>query len=77
MSIWGKIIGGTAGFAIGGPFGAILGVMAGSIYDKSKKLIGGKIGHIMVDEKSSISVQTKVGWDYCTNYFGLSKSNGS
>ena len=46
-------------------------------YDKSKKLIGGKIGHIMVDEKSSISVQTKVGWDYCTNYFGLSKSNGS
>jgi len=37
MSIWGKIIGGTAGFAIGGPFGAILGVMAGNIFDKSKK----------------------------------------
>ena len=37
MSIWGKIIGGTAGFALGGPLGAILGVMAGNIYDKSRK----------------------------------------
>ena len=37
MSIWGKIIGGTAGFALGGPIGAILGVMAGNIFDKSKK----------------------------------------
>ena len=37
MSIWGKIIGGTAGFAIGGPIGAILGVMAGNLFDKSKK----------------------------------------
>ena len=35
MSIWGKIIGGTAGFALGGPLGAILGVMAGNIYDRS------------------------------------------
>ena len=37
MSVWGKIIGGTAGFALGGPLGAILGVMAGNIYDRSKK----------------------------------------
>ena len=37
MSIWGKIIGGTAGFALGGPIGAIIGVMAGNVYDKSKK----------------------------------------
>ena len=37
MSVWGKIIGGTAGFAIGGPLGAILGVMAGNVYDKSKR----------------------------------------
>ena len=37
MSIWGKIIGGTAGFALGGPLGAILGVMAGNLYDRSKK----------------------------------------
>jgi len=37
MSIWGKIIGGTAGFALGGPIGAILGFMAGNVFDKSKK----------------------------------------
>ena len=37
MSIWGKIIGGTAGFSLGGPIGAILGFMAGNVFDKSKK----------------------------------------
>ena len=37
MSIWGKIIGGTAGFALGGPLGAILGMMAGNVFDKSKR----------------------------------------
>ena len=37
MSIWGKIIGGTAGFALGGPIGAILGVMAGSAFDRKSK----------------------------------------
>ena len=37
MSIWSKIIGGTAGFALGGPIGAILGVMvAGSLNRASK-----------------------------------------
>ena len=29
MNIWGMIIGGAAGFAIGGPIGALLGVAAG------------------------------------------------
>ena len=38
MSVWGKIIGGAAGFAIGGPLGAILGVMAGSAFDNKKKV---------------------------------------
>ena len=37
MSIWGKIIGGTAGFAIGGPIGAILGMMVGGSFDKKLK----------------------------------------
>jgi len=37
MSIWGKIIGGTAGFALGGPLGAILGMMAGNVFDKSQR----------------------------------------
>lgn len=29
MSIWGKIIGGTAGFALGGPIGGLVGAIAG------------------------------------------------
>ena len=37
MSIWGRVIGGTAGFALGGPIGAILGVMAGGAFDRRKK----------------------------------------
>ena len=34
MSIWGRVIGGAAGFALGGPIGAILGVMAGGAFDR-------------------------------------------
>ena len=34
MSIWGKIIGGAAGFALGGPLGTLLGVLAGHAADK-------------------------------------------
>ena len=37
MSIWGKIIGGAAGFALGGPLGGILGVIAGSTFDKRRR----------------------------------------
>lgn len=37
MSIWGKIIGGTAGFAFGGPIGAVLGMMVGGSFDKRIK----------------------------------------
>jgi DnaJ like chaperone protein len=36
MSIWGKIVGGTAGFAVGGPLGAILGGLAGHAVDKMR-----------------------------------------
>ena len=34
MSIWGKLIGGATGLALGGPLGAILGVAAGHGVDK-------------------------------------------
>tara|TARA_Y100001970_G_scaffold107020_1_gene133994 strand:- start:2291 stop:3028 length:738 start_codon:yes stop_codon:yes gene_type:complete len=37
MSIWGRLLGGAAGFALGGPIGAILGVMAGSAFDRKKR----------------------------------------
>jgi len=34
MSIWGKILGGMSGFALGGPLGAIIGAVAGHAVDK-------------------------------------------
>tara|TARA_Y100001970_G_scaffold294367_1_gene451773 strand:- start:19754 stop:20494 length:741 start_codon:yes stop_codon:yes gene_type:complete len=43
MSIWGKLIGGAAGFAIGGPLGMLLGVAAGHLADNvSKRAFRGK-----------------------------------
>ena len=33
MAIWGKIVGGAAGFAFGGPLGAVLGALAGHAFD--------------------------------------------
>jgi DnaJ like chaperone protein len=41
MKIWGKIVGGTAGFALGGPIAALLGVMAGHAVDQ---LVGQQSG---------------------------------
>ena len=35
-TIWGKVIGGVAGFAIGGPIGALMGAFAGHQFDKDK-----------------------------------------
>src|SRR5690606_11295313 len=34
MSWWGKILGGTFGFAMGGPLGAVLGAALGNYFDK-------------------------------------------
>ena len=34
MSFWGKLVGGAAGFALGGPIGALLGMAAGHGVDK-------------------------------------------
>ena len=41
MSIWGKVIGGVAGFAIGGPFGALLGAYAGHTMDRARERAAG------------------------------------
>jgi DnaJ like chaperone protein len=47
LSIWGKIIGGTLGFALGGPLGALVGAAAGHVVDKSRSaaeaVTGGRI----------------------------------
>lgn len=36
MSIWGKILGGVGGFAIGGPIGALIGALGGHVFDKMR-----------------------------------------
>jgi len=36
MSIWGKLLGGVAGFAVGGPLGAILGTAFGHAVDRQR-----------------------------------------
>ncbi len=55
MSIWGKLIGGTAGFALGGPIGAIIGVMvAGAINKKSKDKSRFNFDQIKTDQKQQI-----------------------
>ncbi len=43
MSIWGKVIGGFTGFALGGPLGLIMGAVAGHAYDKMKAGDAGRI----------------------------------
>ena len=62
MTIWGKIIGSTTGFALGGPIGALLGGVAGHALDKFKtkqmlpeelalKQIGFTVGVIVLSAK--------------------------
>ncbi|MDB5378589.1 MAG: molecular chaperone DjlA [Rubritepida sp.] len=38
LGFWGKIIGGIAGFATGGPVGAVMGALAGHAADSAKRL---------------------------------------
>ncbi len=40
MSIWGKILGGAAGFAMGGPLGALIGAVGGHFVDRLKNTDG-------------------------------------
>ncbi len=55
MSIWGRVIGGAAGFALGGPIGAIFGVMAGGAFDRrSKSRSSFNFNQINNDQKQQI-----------------------
>lgn len=61
MSIWGKVLGGVGGFAIGGPLGAIIGAVAGHAVDRMRsaqpeaadatKSIGFTIGVVVLGAK--------------------------
>ena len=49
MSYWGKIIGGVAGLAVAGPFGAILGAALGHAADSSANMsFGWGLGHARI-----------------------------
>ena len=55
MSIWGKLIGGVTGMALGGPIGAIMGIAAGHGVDKVRSLDGLKnTKYFSKDEKQQI-----------------------
>ncbi len=41
MSVWGKILGGAAGFVLGGPIGALIGAVAGHAVDRMSDAAGG------------------------------------
>ena len=49
MSIWGKVLIGSAGFALGGPLGAILGSIVGhgvdKVRDREKKITSSNKGY--------------------------------
>ncbi len=52
MSIWGKVIGGVAGFALGGPLGALIGAYAGHKMDNARSGEGLAIGRDGHDHQS-------------------------
>ena len=53
MSIWGKILAGSAGFALGGPIGAILGVIVAGSFQRTSKRFN-KNNKISNEQKQNI-----------------------
>ncbi len=56
MSIWGKVIGGVAGFAVAGPLGALLGAAAGHAVDRAKQRGGGAVRQDAVSQDEAHQV---------------------
>ena len=83
MSIWRKIIGGTTGFAFGGPLGALLSGVTGHAIDKIKnkqklpeeialKQIGFTIGVIVLSAKMAkadgkVTQDEIKAWGWCVS----------
>ncbi|MDX1737746.1 MAG: TerB family tellurite resistance protein [Alphaproteobacteria bacterium] len=55
MSIWGKILGGVGGFAIGGPIGALIGAIGGHVIDKMREDPEASSTHINQDQTKTIT----------------------
>lgn len=60
MSIWGKILGGVGGFALGGPLGAIVGLAAGHAADKVTEAVRGEIPEGASEQTKQIAFTTGV-----------------
>ncbi|MGE0733921.1 MAG: TerB family tellurite resistance protein [Alphaproteobacteria bacterium] len=60
MSIWGKIVGGTAGLALGGALGAIIGVATGHAVDMAVDAYRKKSGASDTDGTKQIAFTTAV-----------------
>ncbi len=59
MGVWGKMIGGVAGFAMGGPLGALMGAAAGHAVDRMNEqpaATGGKFGHAQREVAFTLAV---------------------
>lgn len=61
MSIWGKILGGVGGFAIGGPLGAIIGAIAGHAVDKMRANVPESADPSPVHEDATKSIAFTIG----------------
>ena len=85
MSVWGKLIGGATGLALGGPVGAILGIAAGHGVDRvSREKKSNKNNNILIpkisfrfnpsDMKNYSSSKNKIdaGNVFALNRLGLS-----
>jgi DnaJ like chaperone protein len=55
MSYWGKILGGMAGFAMGGPVGALFGAALGHAADGSVGGVAGRLGAALPFESARIA----------------------
>lgn len=45
MGVWGKLFGGVAGFAVGGPAGAMMGAVLGHAFDQGAPILGSTLGN--------------------------------
>ncbi|MBI4182893.1 MAG: TerB family tellurite resistance protein [Proteobacteria bacterium] len=53
MSVWGKVIGGVAGFALGGPLGLLMGALAGHALDQMRAEAAERTGRIGEAERQA------------------------
>ncbi len=79
MSIFGKILGGAAGFALGGPIGAIAGLAFGHLVDKSNRPSEGRStvsAHAASSPESIEHIQAAFAMGFVILAAKLSKADG-